>query len=98
MLEVVFVARAQEDLFAAWDRYEQIGTGLGDAFEEAVAAALDQAARFPESAPVYHQPFRRLLVRQFQFGIFYAVEGRRLVVRALLDLRQDADEIQKRLG
>ena len=97
MLEIVFLARAEEDVLMAWDRYEVIGAGLGDAFEEAIGAALHRVARFPESAPIYHQRFRRLLVRRFQHGVFYAVEGRRLVVRAVLDLRQDSVEIRKRL-
>jgi hypothetical protein len=48
----------------------------------------------PESAPVYAGEFKRLLVRRFDHGIFYRVHGARIVVTALLDLRQD----QRRSG
>jgi hypothetical protein len=37
------------------------------------------------------------LVANFPFGIFYSVEGTRIVISAVLDLRQDPDRIRERL-
>ena len=71
---------------------------MGDKFNENAEHALDQIAAFPECGPVAIAPFRRLLVRDFPVGIFYTVDGRRAVVHAVLDLRQEPDAIARRLA
>ena len=58
---------------------------------------LARIVELPESAPVYAGEFRRLLVRRFEHGIFYRVHGARIVVTAVLDLRQDPAKIRERL-
>jgi hypothetical protein len=40
---------------------------------------------------------RRFLVPNFPFGIFYSVEGHRILISAVLDLRQDPERIRERL-
>jgi hypothetical protein len=40
---------------------------------------------------------RRLLVQGFPFGIFYTLEGRRIIVSGVMDLRQDPKVIARRL-
>ena len=79
-------------------RYEEILPGLGDRFEAEVRAALLRTVELPESAPVYAGEFRRLLVRKFDHGIFYRIHGSRIVVTAVLDLRQDPSTIRRRLN
>jgi plasmid stabilization system protein ParE len=96
-VEVIFLHGAEADLLAAWMRYEEILPGLGDRFEAEVRAALLRIVELPESAPVYAGEFRRLLVRRFDHGIFYRVHGVRIVVTAVLDLRQDPATIRQRL-
>ncbi len=59
--------------------------------------ALGRRRAFPEIAPVFAEPCRRLPVRGFPFGIFYAVEGRRLIIVGVMDLRQDPASIRRRL-
>jgi plasmid stabilization system protein ParE len=71
-VEVILLRAAEEDLWLAWEHYEQIQPGLGDGFEAEVQRALGQIAKYPESAPLYAGSFRRLLVRRFEHGIFYA--------------------------
>ena len=96
-MEVIFLRGAETDLLEAWIRYEEIFPGLGDRFEAQVRVALLQIAELPESAPVYAGEFRRLLVRRFEHGIFYRIDGARIVVTAVLDLRQDPTTIRRRL-
>ncbi|MBV9492457.1 MAG: type II toxin-antitoxin system RelE/ParE family toxin [Verrucomicrobia bacterium] len=96
-MEVTFLAGAEADLFAAWARYEELLPGLGDRFEAEVRTALARIVELPESAPVYAGEFRRLLVRRFEHGIFYRVHGARIVVTAVLNLRQDPAKIRERL-
>ena len=57
--------------------------------------AFGQLRAFPAIAPVCHEPYRRLLVHGFPFGIFYTVEGRRIIVSAVMDLRQDPEVIRQ---
>jgi hypothetical protein len=54
--------------------------------------------RFPELAPIYQEPYRRMLVRDFPYGVFYQVQPTRIVVVSVLDLRQDPGVINKRLS
>src|SRR3977135_2469466 len=75
-------------------RYEEILPGLGDRFGAEGLAALFRTVELPESAPVYAGEFRRLLVRKFDHGIFYRIHGARIVVTAVLDLRQDPNDDQ----
>ena len=97
-MEVIFLQGAEADLLAAWMRYEEILPGLGDRFEADVWTALLRTVELPESAPVYAGEFRRLLVRKFDHGIFYRIHGARIVVTAVLVLRQDPTIIRRRLN
>jgi plasmid stabilization system protein ParE len=82
-VEVILLPAAEEDPWSAWEYYEQIQPGLGDAFEDELRRALAQIATFPESAPVYSGQFRRLLVRRFEHGSFFRVHGQRIVITAI---------------
>jgi hypothetical protein len=79
-------------------RYEKLGPGLGGKFDESVRLGLQHLAQFSTSAPIYAGEFRRLLVRRFDHGIFFRIHGSRLVVVAVLDLRQNPEIIRSRLG
>jgi hypothetical protein len=97
-VEVILLRGAEEDLWSAWVKYEEIESGLGETFEWEVRRGFAQIATYPESAPVYAGQFRRLLVRRFEHGIFYRVHGQRIVITAILSLRQSTETINRRLG
>ena len=61
-------------------------------------ACLGPLSEHPESAPIFEGGTRRLVMRGYPFGIFFAVEGGRLMVQAILDLRQSPESIRRRLG
>jgi hypothetical protein len=44
-----------------------------------------------------YKGFRRGLISRFPFGSYYKIEGKRIVVFAVLDLRQNPESIQSRL-
>lgn len=89
---------AESEILEMQASLEDRSPGLGESFNENAEHALDQIAAFPECGPVTIAPFRRLLVRDFPVGIFYTVDGRRAVVHAVLDLRQEPDAIARRLA
>jgi plasmid stabilization system protein ParE len=96
-VEITFLRGAETDLLAAWVRYEEALPGLGDRFEAEIRPALLRIVELPESAPIYAGEFRRLLLRRFEHGIFYRIHGARIVITAVLDLRQDPTTIRRRL-
>ena len=90
-LEVTWLAGAQSDMLEGYAR-------LGDAFYRRVDKAIGQLLQFPDSAPAYTGRFRRLVLSGTPFWLFYCLEPRRLVISALLDLRQSPEAIRRRLG
>lgn len=88
--ELVILAGAESDLLEHYVR-------LGDRFYERADQALERLKAFPQLAPVYSPPFRRLLIQHTNYGIFYVITGKRVIVSAVLDLRQDPEKIMRRL-
>ncbi len=60
-------------------------------------AAFGQLRTFPQIAPLFHESYRRLLVHGYPYGIFYSIEGSRIIVAGVMDLRQDPEAIRRRL-
>lgn len=59
--------------------------------------AFGHLRSFPEIAPAFRGAYRRMLVHGFPYGIFYALEGERLIIAGVMDLRQDPSTIRARL-
>jgi plasmid stabilization system protein ParE len=97
MPTVTFLAGADRDVFEIFARIETRNPEAADTFLRSVADSVRQLGEHPDSGPVFVAPFRRLLMRGYPFGIFYSVEGERLYVQAVLDLRQSPEAIRRRL-
>ncbi len=95
MDEVIWTLGATSDL---QEIYSEVGDLRGDELLTRAEAALSLLRVFPEQGPVYVGTLRRLLVgRDRRYGLFYVIEGRRLVVSAFVDLRQDPEVISTML-
>jgi plasmid stabilization system protein ParE len=95
--ELVFLLSAEVDIQAAYEFYEAFQPGRGGVFLRHLDLAFGQLRTFPESAPLFRTPYRRLLIRGFPYGVFYSLAGRRVIVAAVMDLRQDPEWIGNRL-
>jgi plasmid stabilization system protein ParE len=95
--ELVFLFSADADIQTAYEFYEAYQSGRGEVFMRHLDMAFGRLRNFPEIAPLFHKAHRRLLVRGFPYGIFYTIEGRRIIVSGVMDLRQDSDSIRQRL-
>jgi hypothetical protein len=93
----VLLSGADADLQEAFNRLEDFREGLGVEFMLMVDACLARLGAFPKLAPLYFRNVRRLVAPRFYLGIFYESHPTRIVVLALLDLRQDEEQILKRL-
>jgi plasmid stabilization system protein ParE len=97
MIELILLQQADADIQAAFDRYENYQEGRGEVFMHHLDAAFTLLRQNPEMAPPYAGSYRRMLVRDFPYGIFYSVQPSRLVVVAVMDLRQDPETIRRKL-
>lgn len=98
MIEIIALLSADFDIQRAYDYYEDCREGLGTIFMHRLDEAFGQLRVFPESGPIVHGDYRRLLVPGFPFGIFYTVESRGVVVAGVMDTRQDSEAILRRLN
>jgi hypothetical protein len=96
-LPVEFLSGADADLQAAFNRFEDYREGFGVEFVTAVDAHLTRIANYPLLAAVYHKAVRRQVMLGFPCGIFYEPHPTRIIVVAILDLRQDPARIRQRL-
>ncbi len=96
-LPVEFLSGADADLQGVFNRFEEYREGFGVEFMTAVDAHLARIAVFPEIAPRYFEKVRRQVMHRFPYGIFYEPHATRILVTAILDLRQDPQKIQQRL-
>jgi hypothetical protein len=96
-LPVEFLSGADADLQAAFNRFEDYRESFGAEFMTSVDVHLTHIARFPLIAPLYLRTVRRRVMHGFPFGIFYEPHATRIIVIAILDLRQDPERIRQRL-
>lgn len=97
MSELVFLFSCDSDIQNAYEFYEAYQTGRGEVFMRHLDVAFGRLRAFSEIAPVFHETYRRLLVPGFPYGIFYTIEGRRIIIAGVTDLRQDPEIIRRRL-
>ena len=97
MSELVFLFSADADIQTAYEFYEAYQEGRGGVFMRHLDVAFGCLRTFPEIAPPIHEAHRRLLVHSFPYGVFYTIEGRRIIIAAVMDLRQDPEIIRRRL-
>ena len=97
MIDLILLLQADLDIQAAFDRYEDYQPGRGEVFMRQLDAAFTLLRRQPEMAPVYAGSYRRMLIRDFPYGVFYEAQPTRLIVAAVMDLRQDPRTIRRKL-
>ncbi len=91
MSEIVVLQSAEKDWFELYRR-------LGEPFDRAFSSTVQLIAMNPQIGPTWRiAPFRRRLITGYPVGIFYSLVGKRVVISAVIDLRQDASSIDVQL-
>jgi toxin ParE2 len=96
-LRVEFLSGADADLQEIFNRFEDYRPGFGAEYMTVVDAYLARIAVFPEIAPIYFESIRRQVMQRFPYGIFYEPQPKRILIAAILDPRQDEEQILRRL-
>ncbi len=97
MVELIILAGAEREILEAYVKLDGFQDGLGERFEQRVEETLSLIVAHPKIGPVFRGETRRRLVRGFPHAIFYEIEPRRIIVHAVLDLRQSPESIIRRL-
>ena len=90
--------RADLDVAATFDWYENEEAGLGQDFLDELRAAYDRIADGPLAYQDLRSGIRRGLLRRFPYAVYFAVEGDVVVVLAVLHVARDPAEWQRRRG
>jgi plasmid stabilization system protein ParE len=97
LIELTVLLAAESDIQAAYNRFEEYQEGFGLKFIQDLELAYEYLRHHPRMGRLYKSNQHRFLLSSYPFGIFYAVEGNRIVISAVLDLRQDPEMIRRRL-
>ena len=92
---VRFLPEALQDLIETQRWYARREPALGQAFAEAIAAAVERIAQDPASFPCVHGAVRRLVVRRFPYAVDFREVGDEIVGLAIHG-RQDPKRWQAR--
>ncbi|TLD68980.1 type II toxin-antitoxin system RelE/ParE family toxin [Phragmitibacter flavus] len=95
--EVIWTRGAEADLMAIYQEIEEFRSGTGHQFLILLDSALHLLRQFPEIAPSFDPPIRRLLLNTRKHGLFYTTERRGIIIHALADLRADPSLLKARL-
>ncbi len=87
---------AAADIEDAYQWYQARRPGLGGEFLQSVSSVLEAMAQQPESFPVVYRDLRRALLRRFPYGVFYRIQGGRLMVVACFHAKRDPRRWQSR--
>ena len=87
---------AAADLEDAYRWYEARRPGLGGEFLESAGSTLEAIVRQPKRFPLVHRDLRRALLRRFPYGIFFRIQGDRLMVVACFHAKRDPRRWQSR--
>ena len=96
-MELIVLLAAESDIQTAYNRFEYLKEGFGLKFIQDLELEYEYLSNHPRIGRLYKSNRRRFLLSRYPYGIFYAVEGSRIVISAILDLRQDPEAIRKRL-
>jgi plasmid stabilization system protein ParE len=88
--------RADSDVEAAFDWYEDEQPGLGLEFLDELRAAYDRIAEGPFKYRDLGTGIRRALTRRFPYAIYFSVEDEVAVILAVLRANRDPTEWQRR--
>jgi toxin ParE1/3/4 len=94
---LIIRSSAQRDIADLALRYNRKEFGLGEWFLICLDAALQGVARNAEIYRVVRHEYRKVLVKRFPVGVFFVLRGNAVYVDAVIDLRSDPKQIEKRL-
>jgi plasmid stabilization system protein ParE len=69
----------------------------GERFVSRLDFTLQNMRLYPEMAPLFEPPVRRLVIGATGFGLFYTVEARGIIIHAVLHVSRNPERIRDRI-
>lgn len=88
-LRVRFRSKAESDILNAARYYETKSETLGLRFFERIDDIVDLIRDRPKMFPICFGPFRRALIKQFPYALYFEIERHAIVVGAVLHQHRD---------
>jgi toxin ParE1/3/4 len=95
--ELIIRPEAKVDLLDAYHWYQEQRLGLGNDFKFCVDAVISKIHRNPLIHKKIFQDVRRSVTKRFPFGVFYTVEGEKIIVLAVSHARRDPMKWKNRI-
>ena len=95
---LVSAPRADLDVEAAFEWYENERSGLGLEFLDELRATYDRIADGPLKYQLIRSGIRRALLQRFPYAAYFAVEDDVVIVLTVLHANRDPAEWQRRRG
>lgn len=96
-MKVKLLGSATDDLFVGYRFYERQVAGMDVHFLKSLFSDIDSLLQYAGIHPIHFGCYR-LLGKRFPYAIFYAVEGDMILVRRILDMRRNPDQIRRELN
>ena len=96
-LRIVFLPEAASDIESAFWWYEQREIGLGREFLRVLAATFEDIADRPLSFPKLLRRTRKVVVRQFPYLVFFALEEECVLVTGVFHAHREPDSWENRI-
>lgn len=96
--ETALLLGARIEFHSIFGRLAEFSEARAEEFDETVHEGMEQLSQFPHSAPLHIGRYRRLVLAGFPYALYYAVDGTRVFVHAILDTRLSRVAIARRLG
>jgi plasmid stabilization system protein ParE len=95
-MRIKILRSAIDDLHSGRLFYERQGEGLGEYFFDSIFADIDSLMLY---AGIHQKIFgyHRLLSKRFPYAVYYTLEQDSIVIRRVLDLRQNPRKIHQSL-
>src|SRR5947209_6275284 len=82
-LPIAYLAEAEDDIDAAYAYYEQLVTGLGDRFLQALQDRVNRIQDNPALYGIFYRDVRAAPLRRFPYVVYYRAEAQRVLIIAV---------------
>lgn len=84
-----FHPEALEEYLSAVSYYADISPRLAESLIESFESGIDEILTYPEAWQIVEEDVRRRVLKRFPFGIYYCVEGDRIMIYAVMHMSRD---------
>jgi plasmid stabilization system protein ParE len=96
-LKILFLRPAEVELREAIDYYNRQSPGLGYEFAAEVKRAIERMKSHPEAWHRLSENTRRCRLNRFPYALVYAVDGKQLLILAVMHLSRHPESWKDRI-